>query len=388
MKVLHYVPNFSVTTETFIYDQIKGIENAGIESAVLTAKRSNMGTRPFNNVYLGPFKKLINERVTAIAAFRFQLLPYFIDYKAWERAINEFKPDVIHCHAGNALKTWMHVSEKLNIKIPTLISMHGSDVNSEPLIRRQYKRTLMRAGQKEHVFWTVPSLFLKTKAIQNLQVPGDKITVVYNAVNRNFLNVSETIDFTEPRLVCVGRFIKCKGHEYLIRAFSKVLKQYSSASLTLIGNGPLKSELHELVKELGIGHAIKFIDSIAHSALPSELIKHNLYIQPSIKDEVSHQEESFGVAAIEAAVAGLPTIITDCGGLGEVAKESQSGDIRVVRQFDVQALTISVSELFLRRKAISIQNREALCDTFSSNRNIGNITKLYKKLVENSSCQM
>lgn len=384
MKILHYVPNFSVTTETFIYDQIKGVEHAGYSSAVLTAKRFNLDSRPFPNVYICPFKKLVNERISGIVAFRLQLLPLFIDYNAWEKVLRDFQPDIIHCHAGNALKTWMHVSDKLKLTIPTLVSMHGSDVNSEPLIRSQYRRVLSRAGQQDHIHWTVPSKFLKMKAVQNLNVPAEKISVVYNGVNSNFSEVSTKIDFEQPRIVCVGRFIKCKGHESLIRAFSLVVKQYPNATLTLIGTGPLKNSLLTLIQALGINLRVKLVDLIEHRKLPDELVKHNLYVQPSIKDDVTQQEESFGVAALEAATAGLPTIVTDSGGLSEIAEALGTDEICIVKQSDIESLAKAILSQFDKRQAVSELSRHKLGDIFSGNQNITNISKLYNNLIENS----
>ncbi|TMO69984.1 glycosyltransferase family 4 protein [Pseudoalteromonas aurantia] len=383
MKILHYVPNFSVTTETFIYDQIKGVENAGHSSAVLTAKRSNLDSRPFTNVYVCPFRKLVNERISGILSFRLQLLPLFIDYRKWEEVLRDFQPDIIHCHAGNALKTWMHVCDKLKLTIPTLVSMHGSDVNSEPLIRSQYRRVLSRAGQQEHIHWTVPSKFLKIKAMQNLNVPAHKISVVYNAVNTHFREVSEKIDFEQPRIVCVGRFIKCKGHENLIRAFSIVVKHYPNATLTLIGTGPLENSLLKLIKALGIDSQVNLISLIEHSKLPRELVKHNLYVQPSIKDDVTQQEESFGVAALEAVVAGLPTIVTDSGGLSEIAEALDTDEICVVKKSDIASLANSILSQFQKRQAVSELSRTKLGEFFSGNQNIMNISKLYNNLIEN-----
>ena len=115
MRVLHYIPNFSMSTETFIYDQVTALEKEGIESAVVTAKRVNEQSRPFELVYLCPIKMVINERFTQAFACYSCLM---IDYKYWQKVIDEFKPDVVHCHTGNGVKTWMHVSENSTSKYP------------------------------------------------------------------------------------------------------------------------------------------------------------------------------------------------------------------------------------------------------------------------------
>lgn len=382
MKVLHYIPNFSVTTETFIYDQVLGIQEQGIESAVLTAKRLNISSRPFSKVYLVPFNTIFNERITQSLVLRFQLMPLLIDYTHWQTVLNEFKPDVIHCHTGNAVKTWMHVSDKLKVNIPVIASMHGSDVNSEPLVRKQYKKVLTSAANADYVHWTVPSNFLKHKLTLNLSVPSEKTHIVYNAINPIFTHVKTPCTFEQIKVISVGRFITCKGHEFLIRGFASLLKKHSDALLTLVGSGPLKVNMIELAKSLEVEKHITFVDSVNHEELPSLLSKHNIYVQPSIIDEVTHQEESFGVAALEAMATGLPVIVTNCGGLKELAGFCNKEAVSVVEQKNDYEIAAAIETHFSQKALVSSQSREVIADTFSNNKNVASIIELYKAAIK------
>ncbi|NOU51798.1 glycosyltransferase family 4 protein [Pseudoalteromonas sp. JBTF-M23] len=355
------------------------IEKEGITSAVLTANRVNKPNRPFSTVYVAAIKKVFNGRLTHALAFRFELLPYLIDYDAWEMVIDEFKPDVIHCHTGHAVKTCIHVSERLGLNIPLVASLHGSDVNSEPLIRKKYQRVLSKAGKKKNVFWTVPSKFLRQKTIQNLAIPKDKISIVYNAINRCFTTYTSNVEFDELRIICVGRFIPCKGHIFLIEAFSMLLEQYPRAQLTLVGSGALENELAQQIKSMNMQHQVKIISYINHDELPSLLSEHNIYVQPSIKDDVTAQEESFGVAALEAMAMGLPTVVTECGGLSELASVCLKDTIQVVKQKDSRGLMEAVRVLFEAKPLQSLKNRERIKDTFSNERNVTSIVKIYEE---------
>jgi glycosyltransferase involved in cell wall biosynthesis len=381
MKVLHYIPNFSVTTETFIYDQVLSIQEQGIESAVLTAKRLNISSRPFSKVYLAPFKTILNERLTQSLVLRFQLMPLFIDYKQWQNVLNEFKPDIIHCHTGNAVKTWMHVSDKLKVNIPVIASMHGSDVNSEPLVRKQYKKVLTSAASADYVHWTVPSNFLKHKLALNLSVPSEKTHVVYNAINPIFTQVKTPCTFEQIKVISVGRFITCKGHEFLIRGFAAVLKIYPDSLLTLVGSGPLKASMIELADALGIGKHVTFLDAVNHEELPSLLSDHNIYVQPSVIDEVTQQEESFGVAALEAMATGLSIVVTKCGGLKELAAFCNKDAVSVVGQKNDHEIAAAIETHFSQKARVSSQSREAIAGIFSNNKNAASINELYKRAI-------
>lgn len=381
MKVLHCIPNFSITTETFIYDQVVAIEQSGVQSAILTANRMNETSRPFDKVYLSPIKSVINERVTQALALRLQLLPYMIDYKTWARVIDEFKPDVIHCHTGNAVKIWMHVSDKLGIKIPTLASLHGSDVNSEPLIRPKYRAVLAAAGKKDFIQWTVPSEFLKHKTTLNLSVPAAKIKVVHNAFNPMFLSEKAKVTFDNLRIISVGRFINCKGHQFLIDAFSILLPQFPDATLTLVGGGALEEQLKAQVQQLGMSEQVHFIDKVEHVKLPSLLASHNVYVQPSIRDEVTFQEESFGVAALEAMATGLPTVVSDCGGLTELAGLTNTAAVKVAEQKNAKSIAAAISHLFENRATLTETERAEVGHLFSSEMNTAAILESYSSLI-------
>ncbi len=382
MRVLHYIPSFSVTTETFIYDQVVELQRSGVESAVLTAKRLNEESRPFVPVYLAPVRTVINERFTQAFALRLQLLPYMIDYRIWARVINEFKPDVIHCHTGNAVKTWMHVNDKLGLNIPCVASLHGSDVNSEPLIREKYRAALERAGRKDFIKWTVPSKFLKCKTTQNLNVPSEKIEVVHNAFNSMFLKEKQNISFECIRMISIGRFIRCKGHEFLIEALSLILQIYPNASLTLVGGGPLEERLKEQASKLGISSQVQFIENVSHEKIPSILGLHNVYIQPSIKDEETFQEESFGVAALEAMASGLATVVFECGGLTELADLVDTPAVKVIPQKNINELAKAITHIFESKLVVSQADRVRIGDLFSSTMNTSQILRIYNELTQ------
>ncbi len=174
-------------TETFIYDQICSVEaTEGFDNVIVAAYLTNLESRPFKSVKHIPIFKLFNTRITNIIAFRFQQLSFFINYKAWAVLLQKEKPDVIHCHTGNAIKTMYHVIEKLGIDIPVVLSYYGSDVTSEPLKRRLYQRDLSRFSNSNNTISTVPTHILKNKAIDNLAIQENKLRVLPNGFSPHF----------------------------------------------------------------------------------------------------------------------------------------------------------------------------------------------------------
>jgi len=385
LKVLHYVARFSVASETFIYDQINALEQSGLENKVVTSKNINCEERPFNNVKVIPLRNIVSERVTQKLAFGFEWLNWFINFRQWRDTLEQYQPDIVHCHMGNAAKTWLHVKKRFKLDIPTLISLHGSDVTMEPNIKPRYKKWLMAAGQDKSIHWTVPSEFLKAKAQQTLNLPADHIFVVHNGFNPHFSHQPVTSEIerqeiTKPAILSVGRFIGCKGQKYLLKAFAKLIKLKPDVSLTLLGNGPKQLECIELAQELGIENKVTFINSASHQEVANLMKQHTVYVQPSIQDEVTLQEESFGVAALEALASGLPVIVTQCGGLPEVVAGIDEQYAKVVEQKNPDAIYNGLAELLMTDKKLPVEIIDVLKVKFSMAVNAKTVAALYSAI--------
>ncbi|XQW85919.1 glycosyltransferase family 4 protein [Thalassotalea piscium] len=386
MKVLHYSPKFSVTSETFIYDQIITLQQLGVECSVVTNKRMNVLERPFDPIFILPFKKLISERVTQKFAFgkRFELLPFFINYADWKGILHSLSPDLIHCHTGNAVKAWYHIRAKLNCNLPLLISLHGSDVTMEPFLKKSYRQCLMSIAQDCNVLWTVPSDFLKKKAIDVFHINPSNIIVVNNGFNDKF-DSSQTEPLPtndEIKILSIGRFISCKGHEYILRAMPELLECYPSCTLTIVGDGPLFEANVKLAQELNIKEKVTFIRSLQHKEIAELMREHHYYVQPSIRDELTLQEESFGVAALEAIASGLPAVVTNCGGLPEVIALLPDEYGKVVPQKDASSITQALKILIKNNKRIPDNWVHLVKDKFSMENNALQIQSLYKLLIQ------
>ena len=389
MKVLHYSPKFSVTSETFIYDQITSLQKLDLDCSVVTNNRLNIEERPFDSVTLLPFKRFISNRVTQKLAFGkgFELLPFFINYTRWKALLFSFKPDIVHCHTGNAGKVWFHLRTKLTYKVPLLISLHGSDVTMEPYLKKGYRHSLTLIAQDNDVLWTVPSEFLKTKAIDVFDIDPSKVIVVNNGFNSNFSAESvkkknEISDFSKIKILMIGRFIPCKGHEYLLKALPELLMVYPSCSITLVGDGPLFDVNIQLANDLNISKKVTFIRSLEHSRIAELMKEHHYYVQPSIKDELTQQEESFGVAALEAIATGLPTVVTNCGGLPEVIASLPSEYGKVVPQQDASAIAQALKTMINNNKRIPDRLICSIKDNFSMEKNALKVQSIYKRLIE------
>ncbi len=119
-----------------------------------------------------------------------------------------------------------------------------------------------------------------------------------------------------PRLLCVARFSHEKGLDLLLHALVDVLRTFPAASLTVLGNGPLQSDLQDLARDLGIEHAVSF------PGFSSDL---SLHYAPSTLFVLPSRYEGMPNALLEAAAAELPIVTTPASrGLSDLLR-GQSG---------------------------------------------------------------
>jgi glycosyltransferase involved in cell wall biosynthesis len=110
---------------------------------------------------------------------------------------------------------------------------------------------------------------------------------------------------TVSDIIFVGRLIKEKNVDILIRAFQILIREYPDIRLTVIGNGPEQDSIRSLVRNLSLeGHVklLGFQDS--HDEVFALMKSSRVFVLPSTR-------EGFGITALEALACGLPVITID-----------------------------------------------------------------------------
>lgn len=139
------------------------------------------------------------------------------------------------------------------------------------------------------------------------------------------------IPSTTPLLAASGRLVAQKDHASAVAA----LAYLPEVHLVIAGEGPLRSALERQAAILGVGDRLHLVGNLERQALASLLGAADIYLFPSIW-------ESFGLAAAEAAMLGLPVVASDLPVLREVL--GPAGDmVQFHRVGDATALAGAVS---------------------------------------------
>ena len=128
-----------------------------------------------------------------------------------------------------------------------------------------------------------------------------------------------------PRLITVSRFDKRKNHEKVIMALRNLKQIYPNIVYTCIGYGDEEENIKKLTNELELDEQVMFLKNISQDLKNALVSKSNTFVMPSIIHKTS--VEGFGIAYVEAAQYGIPSIGGKDGGASDAIKNNETGII-------------------------------------------------------------
>ena len=173
------------------------------------------------------------------------------------------------------------------------------------------------------------SNFTKNLAI-SLGVLEDKIIVINPGVDpvqelnkKSLEKVESLLKYKSPRLITVSRYDKRKNHEKVIMALRNLKQIYPDIIYICIGYGDEEENIKKLVKELNLEEQVMFFKDISNELKNSLVAKSNIFVMPSIIYKKS--VEGFGIAYIEAAQYGVPSLGGIDGGASDAIQHEKTG---------------------------------------------------------------
>jgi len=146
-----------------------------------------------------------------------------------------------------------------------------------------------------------------------------------NLDNSSIKEAEKLLKNKNPRLITVSRLDKRKNHEKIIMALRNLKQIYPNIVYTCIGYGDEEENLKKLTKELELNKQVLFLKNINQDLKNSLVSKSNVFVMPSIIHRNS--VEGFGIAYVEAAQYGIPSIGGKDGGASDAIKNNETGII-------------------------------------------------------------
>ena len=204
--------------------------------------------------------------------------------------------------------------------------IHGKEIN-HPKGSSLNKRVVKVLNNVDKVI--ANSEYTKNLAINN-GVNRDKVIVINPGVGiveelnkKSLEKVESLLKIKTPRLITVSRFDKRKNHEKVIMALRNLKQQYPDIVYICIGYGDEEENLKKLVQELDLGSQVMFFKDISNDLKNALIAKSNIFVMPSIIHKTS--VEGFGIAYVEAAQYGIPSLGGKDGGASDAISHDKTG---------------------------------------------------------------
>ena len=235
--------------------------------------------------------------------------------------------DVIHAH--DWLVTYAAKSLKNAYDIPIVATIHATEAGRNSGIHDETQRYINDTEwllTYEATEVIVNSNYMKNEIQRLFGLPFDKINVIPNGINlSNFTGIERDYDFrrqyamdNEKIILYVGRLVYEKGVQHLIAAMPKILSNYNDAKLIIAGRGGMMDELRAEASNLGLNDKIYFTGYLNSKQVQKMYKCADVAVFPSTY-------EPFGIVALEAMLAGVPTVVSDVGGLDEIVTHGVDG---------------------------------------------------------------
>jgi N-acetyl-alpha-D-glucosaminyl L-malate synthase BshA len=285
--------------------------------------------------------------------------------------------DVIHAHYAmpHAVSAFL-AREILGGTHPKIVTtLHGTDITLVGADESFHRVTKFAIEASDAV--TAVSRYLREKTIEEFSLVKP-IDVIYNfidtarAVRGAPSDRSHWAPNGEKILIHASNFRPVKRVSDAVRIFDLVRRSVP-AKLLLVGEGPERLFVRELTKELRLTEHVHFLGE--QDFLENLLSSSDLLLLPS-------EQESFGLVALEAASAGVPTVGSRVGGLPEVVVHGETGyllpvgEVREMAEAAIRLLTHPDE-----RARFSARCRDRARSEFDASRIIPQYERLYEALM-------
>jgi glycosyltransferase involved in cell wall biosynthesis len=229
------------------------------------------------------------------------------------------------------------------------------------------------------------SATVKEFIIHQEKLDKDRIVTIYNGIGadryknqydkeslKNRFNMAK-----KNRVISlIGTLSHKKGQLVFLSAARNILTRFKGIEFLIVGEGPLKEELKNKAKELGIESSVRFLG--LQQDIPAILSLTDIFVLPSLY-------ESLPNAILEAMAAGLAVVATDVGGVAEAVEDKQSGFL--VEPKNSQAIADAIIKLLENeelRQAMGQRGREIVKKKFGLEKMISDYDNLYTSLLSQS----
>lgn len=291
-------------------------------------------------------------------------------YKLY-KLLKQEKPDVVHTHRHCTVYAFpAAVMAGVSAKVHTL---HNIAKKENTKIHRKINKFYFRHFQ---VIPVALSQNIRNTVVDEYFLEPENIPIIFNGIDISKCKIKKYTDLHDPiQIIHIGRFAHAKNHINIIKAFKLVHEKYSNCELLLLGEGELKKQIADEVKENNLVPFIHFVGQT--SDVFSYLHNSDIFILPSIY-------EGMPITIIEAMGTGIPIIAAPVGGVSEMVRNNEEALYCDTTPDSIAQTILKLLESEKLRKKIS-QNELHSVNRFTSEEMANQYLKLYQTLLNRKS---
>jgi glycosyltransferase involved in cell wall biosynthesis len=351
MRILHVIQELGTGgAERVAVSVAKGARSAGHEVAAAGAP--------------GAFAKEVPGDVFELPLVRRSIRRVPLAVRAVRHAIRAWRPDLLHCH-NPTMALVASIATRRGRMVPGLITLQG--VPDEDYAATA--RVLRLAGFPVVACGPGVEQGLLERGLAPVATIVNSVSPPPRPADRAQLERSLPLPPSGPLVVSVGRLVPQKNHALAISAMSQV----SDATLVVLGDGPLRSELMERVRDHGLDGRVVLAGVRADA---------RAIVGAADAFLLSSVWEGLPLVALEALAAGTPVVATAVRGVRELLVDGESA--LLAPPGDAQALGAALARVLADSalaERLSAAGRELVAG-YGEQAMVERYLELYEQIVE------
>jgi len=348
-----YLPPSGGGVEVVVKTLAERLAAEGVDVGIFTFQANQISIRENDDITVYESKTI---ELTDIIGLQSQVSPAAV--AEFRSVVRKHDPDVVHAHnrfffTSLVAAGWTALGFSDIALVTTLHLGAVEDINGiSGLAARMYELSVAKL-----IFRATDRFVAVSNAVADhgASLGAHDVTVVPNGVDPEEFYPGDSDG--PPVILFVGRLIQNKGIDTFIRCLPAVLEDHPNARVRIIGTGPMRSDLEQLIKKFDLTDCIEFCGFV--ESVAEEMRRADIFCRPSLS-------EGMPLTLLEAMASGLPVVVTPVAGVPEVVTHNQNGIL--VPKNDPASLSMALSDVLDDEEwcqELSIAAREEVVNKYS-----------------------
>lgn len=411
-RVAYLVKTFPRLSETFILNEILGVEEFGLELAIFSLRKLPPEAEPVHPDVAkvkGPIRYIPSlvrplwppgllqllfahlallfaapRRYFETARFHFgsgnnPRLKDFLQAGYLARTLSRDKFTHLHAHFANVPTTAAEIVKHLT-GIPFSFTAHAKDIYLTP------SWELARKIKKAECVLTCTAV--NQRFLAGLAGASTPVRLAYHGVDVSRFREPHPADSTRskevPLILSVARLCEKKGLNFLVEACRNLVDRGIAFQCWIVGYGPLEHKLRKMIVDLALKDSVSLLGKMTQDQLAELYPRADLFVLPC---QVLENGDRDGIPNVlfEAMLCGVPVISTRIPGVCELVEHQKNGFLVEQRNASAlaDAMELLLGSLDLRNK-IARSGRQTVLENFTRESSARNVYTILSSVLDSA----